>query len=87
VKDYPSNNVSFDFGPICRYVNFVNVNTYVSIFVIVNTYVSIFVIVNVYICMKSVLFLQMSNFLKYSVQFLKFVMSDGLRLAVRHKGL
>jgi hypothetical protein len=45
------------FGTICRYVKFVNVNTYVSIFVIVNTYVSIFVIVNVYICMKSVLFL------------------------------
>ena len=36
------------FGTICRYVKFVNVNTYVSIFVIVNTYVSIFVIVNVY---------------------------------------
>jgi hypothetical protein len=42
------------FGTICRYVKFVNVNTYVSIFVIVN----------VYICMKSVLFLQMSDFLK-----------------------
>jgi hypothetical protein len=50
------------FGTICRYVKFVNVNTYVSIFVIVNTYVSIFVIVNVYMCMKSVLFLQMSDF-------------------------
>jgi hypothetical protein len=35
------------FRTICRYVKFVNVNTYVSIFVIVN----------VYICMKSVLFL------------------------------
>jgi hypothetical protein len=55
------------FGTICRYVKFVNVNTYVSIFVIVNTYVSIFVIVNVYICMKSVLFLQMSDFLKYKI--------------------
>jgi hypothetical protein len=76
----PSNNVSFyldlyvdvkhllqPYGTICRYVKFVNVNTYVSIFVIVNTYVSIFVIVstyvsifvivNVYICMKSILFL------------------------------
>jgi hypothetical protein len=42
-------------GTICRYVKFVNVNTYVSIFVIVNTYVSIFVIG--YICMKYVLFL------------------------------
>jgi hypothetical protein len=55
------------FGTICRYVKFVNVNTYVSIFfkfVNVNTYVSIFVIVNMYICMKSILFLQMSDFLK-----------------------
>jgi hypothetical protein len=68
------------FGTICRYVKFVNVNTiYVSIFVIVNTYVSLYVIVNVYMCMKSVLFLQMSDFLKYRifVQFLEFVMSDG----------
>jgi hypothetical protein len=55
------------FGTICRYVKFVNVNTYVSTFVIVNTYVSIFVIVNVYMCMKSVLFLQMSDFLKYRI--------------------
>jgi hypothetical protein len=46
----------------------VNVNTiYVSIFVIVNTYVSIFVIVNVYLCMKSVLILQISDFLKYKI--------------------
>jgi hypothetical protein len=45
------------FGNICRYVKFVNVNTYVSIFVIVN----------VYMCMKSVLFLQMSDFLKYRI--------------------
>jgi hypothetical protein len=46
----------------------VNVNTiHVSIFVIVNTYVSIFVIVNVYMCMKSILILQMSDFLKYSI--------------------
>ena len=68
------------FGTICRYVKFMNVNTYVSIFVIVNTYVSIFVIVNVYMCMKSVLFLQMSDFFKIQifVQFLEFVMSDGL---------
>jgi hypothetical protein len=44
-------------GTICRYVKFLNVNTYVSIFVIVNAYVNIFVILNVYICMKSVLFL------------------------------
>ena len=55
------------FGTICRYVKFVNVNTYVSIFVIVNTYVSIFVIVNVYMCMKSVLYLQMSDFLKFRI--------------------
>jgi hypothetical protein len=50
------------FGTICRYVKFVNVNTYVSIFVNVYTYVSIFVLVNVYMCMKSVLYLQMSDF-------------------------
>jgi hypothetical protein len=53
------------FGTICRYVKFVNVNTiYVTIFVIVSTYVSIFVIVNVYMCKKSVLFLKMSDFKK-----------------------
>jgi hypothetical protein len=40
----------------------VNVNTYVSTFVNVYTYVSIFVIVNVYMCMKSVLYLQISDF-------------------------
>jgi hypothetical protein len=55
------------FGTICRYVKFVNVNTYVSIFVNVYTYVSIFVIVNVYMCMKSVLYLQMSYFLKFRI--------------------
>jgi hypothetical protein len=68
------------FGTICRYVKFVNVNTYVSIFVIVNIYVSIFVIVNVYMCMKSVLFFANVRFFKIHnfVQFLKFVMSNGL---------
>jgi hypothetical protein len=55
------------FETICRYVKFVNVNTYVSIFVNVYTYVSIFVIVNVYMCMKSVLYLQMSDFLKFRI--------------------
>jgi hypothetical protein len=45
----------------------VNVNTYVSIFVNVYTYVSIFVIANVYMCMKSVLYLQMSDFLKFRI--------------------
>jgi hypothetical protein len=42
--------------------------------------VSIFVNVNVYMCMKSVLYLQMSDFFKFQnfVQFLKNVMSDGL---------
>ena len=49
------------------YVKFVNVNTYVSIFVNVYTYVSIFAIVNVYMCMKSVLYLQMSDFLKFRI--------------------
>jgi hypothetical protein len=46
----------------------------------VYTYVSIFVNVNVYMCMKSVLYLQMSDFLnfRFFVQFLKNVMSDGL---------
>jgi hypothetical protein len=58
----------------------VNVNTCVTIFVNVYTYVSIFVIVNVYMCMKSVLYLQMSDFFKFQnfVQFLKYVMSDSL---------
>jgi hypothetical protein len=64
VKDYPSNNVSFIldlyvdvkdllrlFGTICRYVKFVNVNTYVSIFMIVNMWLYMN---SVYICMKSV---------------------------------
>jgi hypothetical protein len=45
----------------------VNVNTYVIIFVNVYTYVSIFVIVNVYMCMKSVLYLQMSDFLNFRI--------------------
>jgi hypothetical protein len=40
----------------------VNVNVYVIIFVNVYTYLSIFVNVNVYMCMKSVLYLQMSDF-------------------------
>jgi hypothetical protein len=55
------------FGTICRYVKFMNVNIYVSIFVNVYTYVSIFVIVNVYMCMKYVLYLQMSDFLKFRI--------------------
>jgi hypothetical protein len=55
------------FGTLCRYVKFVNVNTYVTIFVNVYTYVSIFVIVNLYMCMKSVLYLQMSDFLKFRI--------------------
>jgi hypothetical protein len=57
------------FGTICRYVKFVNVNTYVTIFVNVYTYVRIFVIVlvNVYMCMKFVLYLQMSDFLKFRI--------------------
>lgn len=65
---------------LCRYVKFVNVNAYVIIFVNAYTYVSIFVNVNVYMCMKSVLYLQMSDFFKFQnfVQFLKNVMSDGL---------
>ena len=46
-------------------LNFVNVNAYVIIFVNVYTYVSIFVNVNVYMCMKSVLYLQMSDFLNF----------------------
>jgi hypothetical protein len=46
-------------------LNFVNVNAYVIIFVNVYTYVSIFVNVNVYMCMNSVLYLQMSDFLKF----------------------
>ena len=48
-------------------LNFVNVNAYVIIFVNVYTYVSIFVNVNVYMCMKSVLYLQMSDFLKFRI--------------------
>jgi hypothetical protein len=43
----------------------VNVNAYVIIFVNVYTYVSIFV--NVYMCMKSVLYLQMSDFLNFRI--------------------
>jgi hypothetical protein len=39
------------FGTICRYVKFVNVNTYVSIFVIVNMWLYMN---STYICMKSV---------------------------------
>jgi hypothetical protein len=50
---------------LCRYVKFVNVNAYVIIFVNMYTYVSIFVNVNVYMCMKSVLYLQMSDFLNF----------------------
>ena len=46
-------------------LNFVNVNAYVIIFVNVYTYVSIFVNVNVYMCMNSVLYLKMSDFLKF----------------------
>jgi hypothetical protein len=39
------------FGTICRYFQFVNVNTYVSIFVVVNMWLYMN---SVYICMKSV---------------------------------
>jgi hypothetical protein len=39
------------FGTICRYVKFVNVNTYVSIFVIMNMWLYMN---SVYICMKSI---------------------------------
>jgi hypothetical protein len=39
------------FGAICRYVKFVNVNTYVSIFVIANMWLYMN---SVYICMKYV---------------------------------
>jgi hypothetical protein len=48
------------FGTICRYVKFVNVNTYVSIFVIVNMWLYMN---SMYICMESVFFVNV-RFLK-----------------------
>ena len=42
------------FGTICRYVKFVNVNTYVNIFVIVNMWLYMN---SVYMCMQSEFFL------------------------------
>ena len=65
LDNYVDVNTCCNHLELCRYVKFVNVNTYVIIFVNVYTYVSIFVIVNVYMCMKSVLYLQMSDFLNF----------------------
>jgi hypothetical protein len=63
----------------------VNVNTYVNVFVIVNMWLYMNY---VYMCMQSVFFCKCQKLKKQNfVQFLKFVMSDGLASVVGHKGL